>query len=232
MKHSNFLSSAVAAGFVLTTMASSVIFSPSAAFARDDWNNNRSDWNFRCDRDWNAPGCRDGNRNWDNNRYPNRRLASGTFIPTQSYRQGRLVLRRWERYPLTLVAENRVANNRSDRTVIPDSSLIRGALVPFNQGYRFESNSITFPNGRRETFAAVSRYLDSRDSFDPNNRDRFSLSPAALIALSYLFGQSNTPSPFFLGNAFNRYPNVRRDLVVVHPNQDLDLRLTRDFVLN
>jgi hypothetical protein len=233
MKRINFLGAALAAGFILSTVTSNFILGTAAVDARPGRWNNRHNWGSYCDRDWNNNGCRDDNRGWynSNNRYRNRRLVAGTRIPTQSYRQGRIVLRRWERHPLTLVAENRVTNYRTDRVVIPDGSVIRGALVPFNRGYRFESSTVTFPNSRRASISAVSRVIDGRDSFDSDSRDDFVLTPAALLILSYLFGRSDNVSPLSLGNMFNRYPNVRRDLVVVRPNQDLDLRLTRDFVL-
>jgi hypothetical protein len=234
MKRINFSGAALAAGFIFSTVASSFILSTTAVDARQGRGQNRYNRGSDCDRDWYSTYCRDDDdRDWYNwnNQYTNRRLVAGTRIPTQSYRQGRIVLRRWERHPLTLVAENRITNRRSDRVVIPDGSLIRGALVPINRGYRFESSTVTFPNGRRESIAAVSRVIDGRDSFDPDSRDSFVLTPAALLILSYLFGRSDNVSPLFLGNIFNRYPNVRRDLVVVRPDQDLDLRLTRDFVV-
>jgi hypothetical protein len=248
MKRRNIFQSAMAAGLALSSIAiSTLTIGSSAALADDSYTD--SELLERCRSSLNSAICdrierNDRNRNWRledsrdrdwRDRYGNRRsydlrLSEGTSIPTHVSRQGRIVLRRNEQYSLRLITDRDLFSDRSDRVVIPRGSSIYGVLVPYNRGYRFESQYVALRNGGQKDIWAVSDVIDSRDRYTRSNDDSI-LSPAASIILGTLIGRSITPDNDRLGDIFDRDSRARRDLVVIYPDRDLDLRLSRDFVL-
>jgi hypothetical protein len=247
MKRRNIFQSAMAAGLALSSIAISTLMLGSSAVLADDYtdsslreacrynSNNafcdRLERNNR-DRDWRLEDSRD--RDW-RDRYGNRRsydlrLSEGTSIPTYVSRQGRIVLRRGEQYSLRLITDRDLFSDRSDRVVIPRGSSIYGELVPYRRGYRFESKYVELRNGGQKDIWAVSDVIDTRDRYIRSNDDSI-LSPAASILLRTIIGRSITPDSDRIGEIFDRDDRARRDLVVIYPNRDLDLRLSRDFVL-
>jgi hypothetical protein len=247
MKRRNIFQSAMAAGLALSSIAMSTLMLGSSAAIADDYTDSqlreacRSNLNNAfCDRidrndrnrDWRLEDSRD--RDW-RDRYGNRRsydlrLSEGTTIPTRISRQDRIVLRRGEQYSLRLITDRDLFSDRSDRVVIPRGSLIDGVLVPYRRGYRFESQRVTIRNGGQREIWAVSDVIDSRDRYIRSNNDPI-LSPAASILLGTLIGRSITPDSDRIGDIFDRDSRARQDLVVIYPERDLDLRLSRDFVL-
>jgi hypothetical protein len=199
------------------------------------WNGNRDQWENR-DQD---PLSQD---QWDN-RNPDQwqtqkrafgaRLSSGKSIPAYPERSGRrIVLRRYERYPLTLVVSQDVSQMYRGRAVLPRNSRIEGELVPVRDGYRFEADRVRFPNGRQERIWAVSNTFGTNDTYDRNDRNEAQVSSGAAGILSAILGRSTSSNSTVIGDVFDRYPNSRRDLVVIYPQRSLDLRLTRDFVMD
>lgn len=174
--------------------------------------------------------CQRGDPGWQYLRHE-RCLRAGTMIPARISSHRRIILRRWEDYPLNLRVTRDVKATYSDRTVIPRGSTIRGRLVPHQAWYRFEAQIVRFPSNRREDINAVSAPLYISDRYDGVFGDRPVVSAAAIMILNTILGRRYDPadSPY-LGDVFTRYPRVRRELVVVYPKQDIDLRLTRDFV--
>jgi hypothetical protein len=176
--------------------------------------------------------CQEWEQGW---RHPfhERCLRAGTIIPARISSQRRIILRRGEEYPLNLRVTRDVKGTYSERTVIPKGSNIRGRLVPHRAWYRFEAEWVRFPNNRREDLAAVSAPLYISDRYDGAFGDRPAVSTAAIIILNAILGRRFDPAyPPYLGDVFTRYPRARRELVVVYPKQNIDLRLTRDFVRN
>jgi hypothetical protein len=237
MKRRNIFQSAMAAGLALSSIAMSTLMLGSSAVLADDYTD--SQLLERCRSNLNPAFCDQIDRNnrdrdW-RDRYGNRRsydlrLSEGTSIPTHVSRQGRIVLRRGEQYSLRLITDRDLYSDRSDRVVIPRGSSIYGTLVPYRRGYRFESQYVALRNGGQEDIWAVSDAIDSRDRYIRSSDDSI-LSPAASILLGTLIGRSITPDSDRLGDIFDRDYRARRDLVVIYPDRDLDLRLSREFVL-
>ncbi len=247
MKRRNIFQSAMAAGLALSSIAMSTLMLGSSSALADDYTDSqlreacrRNSNNAFCDqldrndrdRDWRLEDGR--NRDW-RDRYGNRRsydlrLSEGTSIPTHISRQGRIVLRRGEQYSLRLITDRDLFSDRSDRVVIPRGSSIYGDLVPYRRGYRFESKYVELRNGGQKDIWAVSDTIDSNDRYSRSNDDSI-LSPAASILLGTLIGRSGTPDSDRIGDIFDRDSRARRDLVVIYPDRDLNLRLSRDFAL-
>jgi hypothetical protein len=188
----------------------------------DDWRNQNSDWRNRGRND-----------DWSDrsDRRENYRVSSGVLIPTHAVRQGRIVLRKGEQYSYQLITDQDLRADSGNRTVIPRGSVIEGELVPYRDGYRFESRYVNLRNGGRENISAVSNIIDSKDRYSQGVGSVFS--PAASVILGTILGRPITSgSNDQWGSIFDRDSRARRDLVVIYPNRDLDLRLNRDFKLN
>jgi hypothetical protein len=176
--------------------------------------------------------CQRWEQDWWRSAQHERCLRAGTIIPARIASNRRIILRRWENYPLNLRVTRDVRGTYSRRIVIPAGSNIRGRLIPYRSWYRFEAERIRFPSNQREEIDAVSPPLYISDRYDQMwGGDRPLVSDAASILLNTLLGRRfEGYDAFALRDIFNRYPRVRRDLVVVYPRQDIDLRLTRSFV--
>ena len=250
MKSQRIFGSIAALGLAVSGITSVMTIGASKAIA-DEWpsSNDRPAWN----RDWERTQGQtqgQGQNPWGNedqgqlqrrdqgqfqnqDRFFRNRLSAGTTISAYPERRQRIVLRRSERYPLTLVVNEDVGNNsrsRNGRAVLPRGSRIEGELVPTRNGYRFESRQVRLPNGRSEQVWAVSNTIRSNNSFDRYDRNSDGASSGAQSILNAILGRSNSSGSVYSGDIFDRYPNARRDLVVIYPDQTLELRLTREFV--
>jgi hypothetical protein len=195
------------------------------------WDRQSQDPDRWWNRDQNRWETRDEDRRSGQNRFFRNRLSAGTYISAYPERRRRLVLRRSESYPLTLIVSSDLGRNfQRGRTSLPPNSRIEGELVPARGGYRFESDRIRFPNGRSERIWAISDILSLDNAYDRDDRSEANISNGAAGILNAILGRSSSSNSVILGDIFNRYPNSRRDLVVLYPDQTLDLRLTRDFV--
>jgi hypothetical protein len=242
MKSQRIFGSIAALGLVVSGITSGMMMGASKAIA-DEWpsSTDRPDWNRDWQRTQNPWGNEDQEQwqrrnqgQWQNpDRFFRNRLSAGTTISAYPERRQRIVLRRSERYPLTLVVSEDVGNNsrsRNGRAVLPRGSRIEGELVPTRNGYRFESRQVRLPNGRSEQFWATSSTIRSNNSFDRYDRNSDGASSGAQSIINAILGRSNSSGSVYSGDIFDRYPNARRDLVVIYPDQTLALRLTREFV--
>jgi Ni/Co efflux regulator RcnB len=207
-----------------------------------DWsdpyfNRNQSLGNGEQDRWGNSDRVTERERDseyWRNQqRSSSARLPEGTDIPTYFDRGGRrIVLRRSERYPLTLIVSQDVGYSRRGRVTLPRNSRIEGELVPTRNGYRFEANRVRFPNGQQQKIWAVSNTLRQNNVYDRDVRRDDNLSSGAGGILGSIFGRSNSTDDRVRGDIYDRYPNAQRDVAIISPDRSLDLRLTRDFVMD
>ncbi len=251
MKSQRIFGSIAALGLAVSGITSVMTIGAPKALADDNWifSKDRPVWNQRCDRNWDSEYCNPkinpgSNGQWSNqgqwqnqDKFFGYRLSAGTTILAYPERRQRIVLRRSERYPLTLVVSEDVGGGggawrfRNSRAVLPRGSQIEGALVPTQNGYRFESSRVRLPNGRREQIWAISNTIRPNNSFDRYDRNSDGVSSEAQRILNaIIFGRANTSGSIYSGDIFARYPNSRRDLVVIYPDQTLKLTLTREFV--
>jgi hypothetical protein len=191
---------------------------------QDQWrNSNQGQWQSR-DQEY-----------WRNHRKSSSvRLSEGTSIPAYPERAGRrIVLRGQERYPLTLIVSQDVGRSSGRGfAALPRNSRIEGELVPDLNGYRFEANQVRFPNGQQSRIWATSNVVRQNDAYDRDYRRDSTSSTRGESLLSTIFGRSNSSDSTVRGDIYGRYPNDRQDLVVISPDQSLNLRLTRDFVMD
>jgi hypothetical protein len=190
------------------------------------------DWERAQNQGQNPWGNEDQGQWQNQDRFFRNRLSAGTTISAYPERRQRIVLRRSERYPLTLVVSEDVGSlrPRSGRAVLPRGSRVEGELVPTRNGYRFESRQVRLPNGRSRQIWATSNTIRPNSSLDRYDRNLDGASSGAQSILNAILGRSNSSGSVYSGDVFERYPNSRRDLVVIYPDQTLELRLTREFV--
>jgi hypothetical protein len=244
MKSQRIFGSLTALGLAVSGITSAMMLGASKAIADDRPSSNdrpilNRDWDrIQVQNPWGNEDQeqlqrRDQGQFQNQDRFSRNRLSAGTSISAYPERRQRIVLRRSERYPLTLVVSEDVgefSRSRRGRAILPRGSRIEGELVPTRNGYRFESRQVRLPNGRSEAFWATSRTIRPNTSFDRYDRNSDGASIGAQDILSSILGRSNSSGSVYSGDVFERYPNARRDLVVIYPDQTLDLRLTREFV--
>lgn len=203
-------------------------------------------WGYRCKEKenrnraecrWDRENDDDDDDDWrDNDRYRQRgRLESGTIISVDARNNSdRIVLRRDERLNLTLVVDENVRDER-DRVVIPRGSLIEGELRPSNSGTRFVADELILRNGGRYDIRAESDVIDSDDRYTDRRGNNSIVTGAARVILGSILGgrlgdNIGNWGTILDGDVFRRSRDRDR-LVVIYPDQDLDLRLRSDLVI-
>ena len=161
------------------------------------------------------------------------RIYKGTMIPARTLNQNRFVFRRDEEVPFLLQLDSDIRASNTRYAVIPQGSWISGILTPRREGTQFEADRLYLRDGRAIDMRARSTVIY------PNRRRRFSsgniiFSKAARILVGSSVreignsdwgervGQNSWPDQ-------QNWQRSRRDLIVIYPNQDLDLRLRSDL---
>ncbi len=201
-------------------------------------------WGYRCKQEqrterYNKDDCEGnrGQRGTDNDRYEDRndeerndryedrddrfesevrsgRLTAGTVLPVAYSGSERIVLRRDERYPLTLTITRDLRDNRN-RVLIPSGSRVEGEFRPVKDGVQFVARRLVLRNGETYRINATSRIIYSNRDLDDDLRNT-RISDAARVIIGSVLGNGR---------------NTRDDsnLIVVYPNRDLDLTLRSDL---
>lgn len=195
---------------------------------------------LECRRDRRVDDDDDDDDDWRHNdnrdRFQQGRLESGTIISVDARNNSnRIVLRRDERLNLTLIVDENVRDDRG-RVAIPRGSLIEGELRPSNRGIRFVADELILRNGRRYDIRAESDVIYSDDRYaDRRSGNNSIVTGAARVILGSILGGRLGDNIGNLGNILNddtfRRSRDRDQLVVIYPDQDLDLRLRSDLVI-
>ena len=142
------------------------------------------------------------------------RLTAGTVLPVAYSGSERIVLRRDERYPLTLTITRDLRDNRN-RVLIPSGSQVEGEFRPVKDGVQFVARRLVLRNGETYTINAISRIIYSARDLDDDLRNTRISDTARVIIGSVLGNGRNTRDG--------------SNLIVVYPNRDLDLTLRSDL---
>lgn len=195
-------------------------------------------WGYRCKQEqrtqrYNNDDCegKRGQRDTHDDRYEDRdnkerddrfesevrsgRLTAGTVLPVEYSGSERIVLRRDERYPLTLTITRDVRDNRN-RVIIPSGSRVEGEFRPVRNGIQFVTRRLVLRNGKIYRINATSRIIYSDRNFDTENLRNSRISDAARIIISSVLGNGRSTSD-------------NSNLIVVYPDRDLDLTLSSDL---
>ncbi|MGB7415427.1 MAG: hypothetical protein WA902_14570 [Thermosynechococcaceae cyanobacterium] len=199
-----------------------------------DWGRRQG---YECQRQSGGVFCRDN----DDDRFrsggrrgqvQNGRIDEGTTIETKAASRDRIVLEKNETLPLTLYVDRDIRDDSNRYIVIPRESRIEGRLRPRNGGVYFEADDLVLRNGRRYSLKAESNTIYPDRQTDRSSAGNSRVTDAARAILSSVLGGSNSR----IGDVFGRsdediFRSSRRskDVVVIYPDQDLDLRLTSDL---
>ncbi|MGF1601246.1 MAG: hypothetical protein ACFCU8_04370 [Thermosynechococcaceae cyanobacterium] len=160
------------------------------------------------------------------------RIEEGTTIETKAASRDRIVLEKNETLPLTLYVDQDLRDDYNRYIVIPRESRIEGRLRPKNGGVYFVADHLVLRNGRRYSLKAESNIIYPDRQTGRSSAGNSRVTDAARAILSSVLGGSNSR----IGDVFGRsdediFRSSRRsrDVVVIYPNQDLDLRLTSDL---
>lgn len=179
--------------------------------------------NFDCDKIRNRGNQgRDRNRNddFDNSDRSNLNtgiLPTGSILNAQYVGGGRIIIRRNERYPLTLRITNDITDS-SNRLLIPQGSTIEGEFQPVNGGFRFVARRLNLNNGQSYTINANSRVISSNNNLALGDLGGATLSDAAQIILGSILGNNRT----IRGNT---------DLIAIDPGRNFPLTLRSNLRL-
>jgi hypothetical protein len=192
-------------------------------------------WGYRCKQEqrtdrYNKFDCeekrgqrrRDDDRDEErNDRYESEvrrdRLTAGTVLPVEYSGSERIVLRRDERYPLTLTITRDLRDNRNS-VIIPSGSRVEGEFRSVRNGVQFVARRLVLRNGETYRINATSRIIYSDRDFDDEDLRNTRISDAARIIIDSVLGNG-------------RSTRGDSNLIVMYPDRDLDLTLNSDLQL-
>jgi hypothetical protein len=197
------------------------------------------DWGRRqgydCQRQRDGVFCRDEDDSYRPGRIQRQiwrgQVDEGTTISTKAASRDRIVLEKNETLPLTLYVDRDIRDDGNRGVVIPRESRIEGRLKPRDGGVYFEADDLILRNGRRYGLEAESDIIYPDRRSDRSSAGNARITDAARAILRSVLGGSNSGDVFSRSDRdiFSRSRSRRDDVVVVYPDQDLDLRLTSDL---
>lgn len=164
-------------------------------------------------------------------RFRSGRLYEGSVIPTRTYRNDRIEIRRGDSRNLTLVVDRDIYSDDTNELLIPEGSRIEGRLRPKDGGIRYDADTLILSNGERYNLKARSEIISSGRRRSAN---RGLTSSAAQVILGSVLGRDlNVGDVISGGNILSRTGSRSRDRIIkINPRKDLDLRLTGDLKIN
>ncbi len=169
-------------------------------------------------------------------------VQSGSIIPVRYNGAERIVVGTNEILPLSLTVSEAV-RDANGQTLIPAGSKVEGDLRPAQGGSQFVAREITLSNGRNYSLNARSSVV--RNIKDPDSTSVTSVlqdavvgsAAAALISGTVVRDRRITPLRVISGTAAGALLGTlvrnatARQVVIINPDQDLDLRLRSDLEL-
>lgn len=196
-------------------------------------------WGYECKRERRGYFCEvDDDRVDDDDRFDDRRdsrlfnkgrLYEGKTIQTSAKNRDRIVMRKDDSRDLILYIDDDIRADDTGRVIIPRNSRIEGRLRSRDGGIQYDAKRIVLPNGRRYNLDAFSEVIY------PNRRvasRRTRTSEGVRDVLSTILGDRRRRDDDF--DSRNDDFDTRRDrnLVVIYPDRDLDLRLRKDLKID
>lgn len=195
-------------------------------------------WGYECKRERSGYFCKldddrfDDDDRWDQRRdrwrFNKGRLYEGRTIRTSAKNRDRIIIRKNDDRDLTLYIDENIRADDTGRVIIPRDSRIEGRLRPRDGGIQYDAKRIVLPNGRRYNLDAFSEVIY------PNRRiasRRTRTSEGVRDVLATILGDRGRDDDF--GRRDDDFGSRRdRDLVVIYPDRDLDLRLRKDLKID
>lgn len=175
------------------------------------------------------------------------RVVSGTYIPVtlEDDNATKVVVAPNETLNVNLKTIRPVRSTRGN-VIIPEGSLIKGRVEPYQDGVRFVANRIEIQDGSSEDFEAYSDVITRRETVDGKRRNSDSIWQGALVGgaastiisaavtdvgiLKTLLGAGAGALGGYLINGRKR--STPKEVVIINPERDLDLTVQRDFLIS
>lgn len=168
-------------------------------------------------------------------------VPAGTVIPVKYDEADKIIVAPNDKTPVTLKVGANI-RSASGTILIREGTQIKGELRPAEGGTQFVAQQLIFPNTNRQLpIDATSRTITERETIKKGANVGSILTGAAVgagaaAALSEIFGDINAIkviggagagalAGLLLGG------HRQTEVIVVHPNTDLDLTLNSDLVL-
>lgn len=169
------------------------------------------------------------------------RIPAGTLIPVEYEEAEKIVLSPDESMRLRLTVAQDIRDVQG-RVIIPSGSLIEGQLQPVSDGTQFLAEQLIISGRRRFRFDAISRVVTDteqiRKGADAGDILKgAAVGGAAATLLSGITGDKVIATERVLAGAgLGALAGVllgreKAEVVVIRPEEDLDLRLRSDFAL-
>ncbi|MBF2089200.1 MAG: hypothetical protein IGR80_00200 [Synechococcales cyanobacterium K44_A2020_017] len=167
-------------------------------------------------------------------------VPAGTIIPVAYTEAERIVIAPDETYPVTLVTTVDVFSS-AGTLVIPAGSQIEGELLPVEEGTQFVASEVVFANGtRRDIVASSDPITETEIISERSNPDILrgaAIGAAAAGVISEVFGSIDflevlggaglgALAAILIGGSDREV-----EVVVIEPEEDLDVVLDADFAL-
>jgi hypothetical protein len=165
-------------------------------------------------------------------------VPAGTIIPV-NYDKEKIVVTPDETSDVTLTVAADVRSSRGT-VIIPAGSKVEGQLEPADGGTQFVARQVVLPSGRSYPISAKSGVVNRRETIskrsNPDVLRGAAIGAAAGAILAEIFGDIDL-GEVLAGAGLGALASVlirgrhEVEVVVVYPEQDLDLTLDSDFVL-
>ncbi|MDY7021776.1 MAG: hypothetical protein SWJ54_10510 [Cyanobacteriota bacterium] len=167
------------------------------------------------------------------------RITAGTLIPTE-YEKEKIVVTPDETVPVTLKISRDVRTSYG-QTWLPQGSEVNGELRPVGGGSQFIAEEVIFSNGQRYRLNANSQVVTRTETIRKGASagdilKGAAIGAAAATALAAIIGDEAIATEEVLGGAgLGALAGVflgreKVEVVVIRPEEDLNLRLQSDIV--
>lgn len=168
------------------------------------------------------------------------RIPDGTVIPVRYDEAEKIIVTPDETAEISLTVASDIRSN-SGTVLIPAGSVIEGELRPMDDGTRFVSDEIVFPNERRLPIDATSTPITDTEVIteesDPDILRGAAIGAAAAAILFEVLGDIDIIEVLggaglgALGAILLGGDKEEVEVLVIEPETDLDLTLQSDFEL-
>ena len=238
-----------------TTLASLVMLSSGIGIesAQAQFSNRRSQrpqsfpeaaerWGYECQRRHSGYFCTSNDRRnddrfdqrddrFDRGQFHQGRVYEGRTIRTTAKNRDRILIRKNDSRELTLYVDEDIRADDTGRIIIPRDSRIEGRLRARDGGIQFEAKRLTLSNGRRYNLDAQSEIIYANRRVASR---RTTTTDAARVVLSTILGDRKQRDGDVdrRDDDFGSRDDRERDLIVVYPDRDLNLRLRKDLKID
>ncbi|MEL7034950.1 MAG: hypothetical protein AAFO04_04940 [Cyanobacteria bacterium J06592_8] len=168
------------------------------------------------------------------------RITAGTLIPIEYEKAEKIVVTPEETVPVTLKVSRDVRTSYG-QTWLPQGSEVSGELRPTGEGSQFIAEEVIFSNGQRYRLNANSQVVTRTETIRKGASagdilKGAAIGAAAATAIAGIVGDKAIATEEVLGGAgLGALAGVflgreKVEVVVIRPEEDLDLRLQSDIV--